>query len=55
MNKKLLTVWVAWLLVLWPNANAEINSTKLDKNKDLSEALTKEQTTLEDTASTITL
>ncbi len=54
MNKKLLTVWVAWLLTLWPNANAGINSTKLDTNKDLNEALTKEQTTSEDSTSTIT-
>ena len=54
MNKKLLTVWVAWLLTLWPNANAGINSTKLDTNKDLNEVLAKEQTTSEDSTSTIT-
>ena len=42
MNKKLLTVWLAWLLTLWPSANAKVNSEKTEINKDLVEVLWKQ-------------
>ena len=53
MKKRLITLWVAWLLAWTPNANAEINSTKEWTNKDLIETISNNQTTPTDSASTI--
>lgn len=53
MKKRLITLWVAWLLAWAPNANAEINSTKEGTNKDLIETISNDQTSSPDSSSTI--
>lgn len=39
MKKRLAVLWVAWLLAWWPNADAQIDSTKIETNKDLIETI----------------
>ena len=39
MKKRLAVLWVAWLLAWWPSADAQIDSTKIETNKDLADAM----------------
>lgn len=39
MKKRLATLWVAWLLAWWPNANAQTNSTRIETNKNLADTI----------------
>jgi len=54
MKKRLLTLWVAWLLAWSPNTHAQIDSTKAEINKDLVEIVSKEQKTSKNQVKTIT-
>ena len=51
MNKRLLTLWVVWLLAWTPKVHAEIDSLKMGTKKDLVEAVS---TNNEDAAKKIT-
>lgn len=53
MKKKLLALWVAWLLAWSPNAHAQIDSTKVETNKNLIEAVAKEKTSTDSSVKVI--
>lgn len=53
MKKRLAALWVAWLLAQSPNTNAQIDSTKIDAQKDLASVMSEKWTNTEDSTKTI--
>ena len=55
MKKLLETLWLVWMLMWSPSANAWVDTTRVETNKNLVETMAQEQVTSEDNGETITL
>ena len=55
MKKLLETLWLVWMLMWSPSANAWVDTTRVETNKNLVETMVQEQTTSDNDEQTITL